>query len=196
MVANGHLETPSATFEFQFKNGYILFKRPFIVVTNLTRPRIGLLFLQTKNSTIFYMSQLVLNLPFLFMQLKHAMNTYSDINEPLLNPTEILFQPSKQTVIHNKPQVYNKNEVTSILQQSPDLDDNDDLSICPTLTTTQNRQNRVIISSFLEHQHTLENGCHLAVFSILTPKQAKYIKPDKPVPLRHLLDTNNDDAIH
>ena len=68
------------------------------------------------------------------------------------------------------------------MQPSSDLDDNDDLIICPALTTTQNRQNTVIINNFLEHQCTLKKGCHIAVFSILTPEQAKYIKPDNPSP--------------
>ena len=51
MVANGHLQTASATVELQFEIGDILFRERFIVLTNLTGPLIGLLFLQ-KNSTI------------------------------------------------------------------------------------------------------------------------------------------------
>ena len=69
-------------------------------MTNLTSPIIGKLFLQ-RNTTILGMRQGVLNFPFFSMQLKHADNTYSNINEPLLSPAEILNQPAKQTVIHN-----------------------------------------------------------------------------------------------
>ena len=32
-------------------------------------------------------------------------------------------------------------------------------------------------------------------FPILTPEQAKYIKPINPAPLRHILDTYHDDGI-
>ena len=82
MVSNGHPETPSATVDIQFKFGDILFKERFIVMTNLTCALLGLLFLQ-KNSTILDMRQGVPNFPFFSMQLKHADNTCSNINEPL-----------------------------------------------------------------------------------------------------------------
>ena len=54
MVANGQLEAPIATVELQFEVGDITFREKFIVLTNLTSPLIGLLFLQ-RNSTILDM---------------------------------------------------------------------------------------------------------------------------------------------
>ena len=74
------------------------------------------------------------------MQLKHADATYSDINEPLLNPKDTVIQLRKETVIYIKSHVHSKKEVTGIIQPSSDLLDNDDLISCPALTTTQNRQ--------------------------------------------------------
>ena len=41
----------------------------------------------------------------------------------------------------------------------------------------------------------MRKGFHSALFSILTPEQANYIKPVNPAPLRQFLDTNYDDAI-
>ena len=38
MVANGNLDTPSATVELPFEVGDILFKERCIVMTNLTSP--------------------------------------------------------------------------------------------------------------------------------------------------------------
>ena len=63
MVANGQLEAPIATVELQFEVGDITFREKFIVMTNLTSPMIGLLFLQ-RNSTILDMRQGILNFPF------------------------------------------------------------------------------------------------------------------------------------
>ena len=37
---------------------------------------------------------------------------------------------------------------------------------------------------------------HVANFSILTPEQAKHIRPVKPTSVRRLLNNNHDDAIH
>ena len=54
MVANGQLEAPVATIELQFEVGDILFREKFIVMTNLTSPSIGRLFIQ-RNSTILDM---------------------------------------------------------------------------------------------------------------------------------------------
>ena len=93
MVANGQLEAPIATVELQFKVGDITFREKFIVMTNLTSPLIGLLFLQ-RNSTILDMSQGILNFPFFSMQLKNGDRTYPNVIEPILNPLETTLQPT------------------------------------------------------------------------------------------------------
>ena len=81
------------------------------------------------------MRQEVLTIPFFSIQLKHAVNTCSNIDKPLLNPTGILIQPRKQTVIYINLQVDTENEVSGTVSPSRDLEDNDDLIICPPLTT-------------------------------------------------------------
>ena len=80
MVANGQLEAPIATVELQIEVGDITFREKFIVMTNLTSPLIGLLFLQ-RNSTILDMRQGILNFPFLSMQLKSEDRTYPNVIE-------------------------------------------------------------------------------------------------------------------
>ena len=59
MVANGQLEAPIATVELQFEVNDFTFREKFIVMTNLTSPLIGPLFLQ-RNSTILDMRQGIL----------------------------------------------------------------------------------------------------------------------------------------
>ena len=97
MVANGHLETPSATVELQFKFGDNLLKEHFIVMINVTSPLFGHLFLQ-ENSTVLDMHQGILNFPFFYMKLKRADNKYSNINELLLYPTDVSIQPAIQKI--------------------------------------------------------------------------------------------------
>ena len=63
MVDNGQLEAPIETVELQFEVGDITFREKFIVMTNLTSPLIGSLFLQ-RNSTILDVRQGILNFPF------------------------------------------------------------------------------------------------------------------------------------
>ena len=80
LLANGHSETPSDTAELQLEVGDILVKKRFIIITKLTSPLFGLLFLQ-RNSTILGMPQGLLNFFSFPMQLTHADNTYSNLND-------------------------------------------------------------------------------------------------------------------
>ena len=137
MVANGQLEAPIATVELQFEVGDITFREKFIVMTNLTSPLIGLLFLQ-RNSTILDMRQGILNFLFFSMQLKNKNRTYPNVIEPILNPIETTLQPGKTTAIWVKSQIYTDNEATGIIQPSPLLENDEDLLICPAPSTTQN----------------------------------------------------------
>ena len=98
LVANGQLEAPIATVELQFEVGDITIREKFIVMTILTSPLIGLLFLQ-RNSTILDMRQGILNFPFFSMQMKNEDRTYPNVVEPILNPAETILQPGKRTTI-------------------------------------------------------------------------------------------------
>ena len=81
MVANGQLEAPFATVELQFEVGDITSREKFIVMTNLTSPLIGLLFLQ-RDSIILDMLQRIFDFPFFSMQLKNEDRTYPNAIEP------------------------------------------------------------------------------------------------------------------
>ena len=194
MVSNGQLEAPIATVELQIEGGDITFREKFIVMTNLTSPLIGLLFLQ-RNSTILDMRQGILNFPFCSMQFKNEDRTYPNVIEPILNPVKTILQPGKRTAIWVKPQINTDNEATGIIQRSPLLEDDQDPLICPAISTNQNNKYMVQISIFLDHPYTLEKGTHMANFSILTPEQTKHIRPVNPASVRHLLNKNHDDAI-
>ena len=194
-VGNGQLEAPIATVELQFEVGDITFREKFIVMTNLTSPLIGLLYLQ-RNSTILDMRQGILNFPFFSMQLKNEDRTHPNVIAPILNQVETKLQPGKRTKIWVKSQIYTDNEATGIFQPSPFLENDEDLLICPALSSTQNDKHMVQISNFLDHPYTLRKGTHIANFSILTPEQTKHIRPVNPTSVRHLLNSSLDDAIH
>ena len=195
MVANGQLEAPIATVELQFEVGDTTFRKKFLVMTNLTSPLIGLLFLQ-RNSTILDMRQGILNYPFFTMQLKIENRTYRNVIQPILNPVDTILQSGKRTTIWVKSQVYTENEATGIFQTSPILENDEDLLICPSISSTQKNKHMVKISNFLDHPYTLKKRTHMATLSILTPEQTIHIRPVNPTSVRHLLNNNNDDAIH
>ena len=150
VVANGQLEAPIATVELQFEVGDITCRENLIVMTNLTSPLIGLLFLQ-RNSTILDMSQRILNFRFFSMQMKNEDRIYPNVIEPIVNPVETILWPRKRTTIWVKSQIYADNEATGIIQSSPILENDEDLLICPALTSTQTNKQMVQICKFLDH---------------------------------------------
>ena len=164
-------------------------------MTNLTSPLIGLLFLQ-RNSTILDMRQGIPNFPFFSMQLKNEDRTYPNVIEPIINPVDTILQQGQRTTIWVKSKIYTENEATGIIQTSPLLKNDDDLPICPAISSTQNNKHMLQISIFLDHPYTLKKGTHIAKFSILTSQQTKHIRPVNPTSVRHLLNNNHDEAIH
>ena len=174
MVANGQLEAPIATVELHFEVGDMTFREKLIVLANLTSPLNGLLFLQ-RNGTILDMRQKIVNFPFFSMQLKNEDRTYPNVIKPILNPKGTVLQPGKQTKIWVKSQIYTDNRATGITQSSPLLKTNENLLICPALSSNQNNKHMVQIINFLDHPYTLKKGTRIANFSILTPEQTKHI---------------------
>ena len=195
MVASGQLEASIATVELQFEVDENTFREKFLVMTNLTRPLIGLFFLQ-RNSTILDMRQEILNFPFFLMQLKNEDRTDTNVIEPILNPVETILQPGKRTTIWVKSQIYTVKEATGIVQPSPLLENDEDLVVCPALSSTRNNKHIVQNRIFLDHPYTPKKGKHRTNSSVLTPEQKKHIQPVTPTSLRHLLSISQDDAIH
>ena len=142
------------------------------------------------------MRQAVLKFPFFSMQLKNENRTNPNDIEPILNPVKTTLQPRKRTTIWVKSQIYTNNEATRILQPSPLLENDENLLICPALSSTHKNKYMVQISNFLDHPYTLKKGTHIANFSILTPEQTKHIRPVNLTSVGHLLNNSHDDAIH
>ena len=78
----------------------------------------------------------------------------------------------------------------------PLLEYDEDLLICPALSSTQNNKQMVQITKFLDHPYTLNKGMHIENFSILTPEQTNNIGSVNPTSVRHLLNNNHDDGFH
>ena len=195
MVANGQLETPKSTIELKFEVGDIEFHEIFIVMENLTGPIIGLMFLQ-RNHTVLDMRQGILNFPFFSMQLKTADHKYSNVLEPILNPTEITIPPNDRVLIRTNSLLYPENAVTGILQPSDLLHEEGDITFCPALVTLNDGNILISVSNFTDHPYKLKKGLHIANFSVMTPEQMKYVKPVDPASTWHLLQSDQEQAAH
>ena len=142
------------------------------------------------------MRQGILNFPSFSMQLKNEDRTYPNVFEPIINPVETILQPGKRTTIWVNSQIYTDNEATVMIYPSPFLENDEELLICPALSSTQNNKHLVQISNFLDHPYTLKKETHIANSSILTPEQPKHIRPANPTSVRYHLSNNHDDAFH
>ena len=190
MVANGKLETSESTIELKFEVGDIEFHEIFIVMEHLTGPIIGLLFLQ-RNHTVLDMRQGILNFPFFSRQLKTADHKYSNVLEPILNPTEITIPPNDRVLIRTISLLCPENAVTGILQPSDLLHEK------ATALGTLNDGNILIpVNNFTDHPYKLKKGLHIANFSVMTPEQMKYVKPVDPASTWHLLQNDQEQAVH
>ena len=195
IVANGQLETPKKTIELEFEVGDIEFHEIFIVMEQLTGPIIGLMFLQ-RNHTVLDMRQEILNFPFFSMQLKMADHKYSNVLEPILNPTEITIPPNDRVLIRTNSLLYPENAVIGILQPSDLLHEEGDITFCPALVTLNDGSISIPVNNFTDHPYKLKKGLHIANFLVMTPEQMKYVKPVDPASTWHLLQNDQEQAAH
>ena len=172
MVANGQLETPKSTIELKFEVGDIEFHGIFIVMENLTGPIRGLMFLQ-RNHTVLDMRQGILSFLFFSMQLTTADHRYSNVLEPILNPTEIIIPPNDRVLIRTNSLLYPENEVTGMLQPSDLLHEEGDITFCPALVSLNDGNISIPVNNFTDHPYKLKKGLHLASFPVMTPEQIK-----------------------
>ena len=193
-VANGQLEAPNATTDLQLDFGEKSFRGKFIVMKKHTSPLVGLLFLQ-RNNTILRMRQGVLNFSFFSMQLKTEGRTNPNIIEAIIITVETILQKGQRTTFWIKSQIHTNNEATGKFQPSPLLEKDEDLLICPALSTTQINKSKFQINFLLNHPCTFKKGMHIAIFSCLTREQTKHIKSVNITSERTNLNINHDDAI-
>ena len=195
MVANGQLETPKSTIELKFEVGDIEFHEIFIVMEHLTGPIIGLMFLQ-RNHTVLDKRQGILIFPFFSMQLKTADHKYSNVLEPIFNPTEITIPPNYRVLIRTNSLLYPENAVTGILQPSDLPHEEGDITFCPALVTLNDGNIMIPVNNFTDHPYKLKKGLHIANFSIMTPEKMKYVEPVDPASTWHLLQNDQEQAAH
>ena len=153
------------------------------------------MFLQ-KNHTVLDMGQGILNFPFFSMQLKTADHKYLNVMEPILNPEDVTIPTSDRTIISIQSRIYAENAVTGILQPSEPLNEENDITFCAAIITLDDGTTRIHVNNFTHQPYKLKKGMHIANFSVMTPEQMKHVRPIDPVSTWHLLNENEEDAVH
>ena len=55
---------------------------------------------------------------------------------------------------------------------------------------------RIHVNNFTDQPYKLQKGIHIVNFSVMTPEQMKHVRPIDPVSTWHLLNENEEDAVH
>ena len=86
--------------------------------------------------------------------------------------------------------MYYDTTVTGIPQASNALTEDGDIAFCASLVTLTTGQDEIPLNNITDHPYTLKRGSHVANFSVMTPRQMKFVKPIDPVTTWHLLQDN------
>ena len=130
------------------------------------------------------------------MQLKTADHKYTNVLEPILNPTERNIPSNDRVLIGTNSLLYPENAVPGILQPSDLLHEEGDITFCPTLVTLNDGNILIPVNNFTDHPYKLKKGLHIANFSVMTPEQMKCVKPVDPASTWHLLQNDQEQAAH
>ena len=109
--------------------------------------------------------------PLVLKQLKTADHRYSNVLEPILNPTEISIQPNDRVLIRTNSLLYPENAVTGILQPSDLIHEEGDITICTALVTLTDGNIQIPVNNFTDDPNELKKRLHIANFLVMTPGQ-------------------------
>ena len=90
------------------------------------------------------------------MQLKTADHKYSNVLEPILNPTEINIPPNDRILIRTNSLLNPENAITGILQSSDLLHEKGDITFCPALVTLNDDSILIPVNNFKDHPYKLK----------------------------------------
>ena len=133
---------------------------------------------------------------FFSMQLETADHRYSNVLEPILNPTEITIILNDRVLSRAISLLYPENAVIGILQPSDILHEEGDITFCPALVTLNDGNISIPVNNFTDHIYKLKKGLHIASLSVMTTEQMKYVKRVDPASTWRLLQNDQEQAAH
>ena len=91
------------------------------------------------------------------MQLETADHRYSNVLEPILNPTEVTNPSNDRVLINTNSLLYPENAVTGILQPSDSLHEEGDITFCPALVKQNDGSILIPVNNFTDHPYKPKN---------------------------------------
>ena len=193
-VANGDIETPTKTIILQFEIGDWNFKETFIVAKRLTGPILGLTFLKN-NSAILDVSQGLLHFPHLTYSIETDEYTRNrklykvQIKNPLTIPPE-----TTQTITGSTDTPSNV-DTTGVINPATNHCSGDPLVVASSISTASNRKIDIRVTNTTPTPFTIKRNTTIAEFKILSPEEAKELRPLNTAALKVLTEDDSEEAL-
>ena len=193
-IANGDIETTTKAIILQFETGDWNSKETFIVAKRLTGPILGLTFFNN-NSAILDMSQGLLHFPHLTYSIETDEYTRNrklykvQIKNPLTIPPE-----TTQTVT-GYTDISSNIDTTGVINPATNYCSGDALVVASSISTASNRKIDVRVTNTTPTPYTINMNTTIAEFKIMSPEEAKELKPLNTAALKVLTEDDSEDAI-
>ena len=193
-VANGDIETPTKTIILQFEIGDWNFKETFIVAKRLTGPILGLTFLKN-NSAILDVSQGLLHFPHLTYSIETDEYTRNrklykvQIKNPLTIP------PETTQTITGSTDIPSNVDTTGVINPATNHCSGDPLVVASSISTASNRKIDIRVTNTTPTPYTIKRNTTIAEFKILSPEEAKELKPLNTAALKVLAEDDSEEAM-
>ena len=193
-VANGDIETPTRAIILQFETGDWNFKETFFVAKRLTGPILGLTFLKN-NSAILDVSQGLLHFPHLTYSIETDEYTRNrklykvQIKNPLTIP------PETTQTITGYTDISSSIDTTGVINPATNHCSGDPLVVVSSISTASNRKIGVRVTNTTPTPYTIKKNSTIWEFKIMSPEEAKELKPLNTAALKVLTEDDSEDAI-
>ena len=175
-VANGQLEKPTATVTLKFDICDHIFAEHFVVMKILTGPLIGLHFMK-HNSVVFDTTHGLIHFPHLTMQVKSASSQASAKPQPVLIHDSITIPQMTTKTITAFVDHSSEWNTTGTVTPVEKFTESASLIISHSMSIITDRKISVRVTNTTQSPYTINENTQIAVFSVVTPEQSKFIKP-------------------
>ena len=188
-VANGDIETPTKTIILQFEIGDWNSKETFIVAKQLTGPILGLTFLKN-NSAILDVSQGLLHFP----HLTYSIGTDEYTRNRKLYKVQIknphTIPPETMQTITSYTDISSSIDTIGVINPATNHCSGDPL-VASSISTASNRKIDVRVTNTTSTPYTIKKNLTIAEFKIMSPEEAKELKPLNTAALKVLTEDNS-----
>ena len=193
-VANGDIETPTKTIILQFEIGDWNFKETFIVAKRLTGPILGLTFLKN-NSAILDVSQGLLHFPHLTYSIETDEYTRNRKLYKVQFKSPLTIPPETTQTITAYTDITSTIDTTGVINPATNHCSGDPLVVASSISTASNRKIDVRVTNTTPTPYTIKKNTTVAEFKIMSPEEAKELKPLNTAALKVLTEDDSEDAI-